>query len=57
MSRDRYAFCQPLIFSEDVERENASDKSGAWIVRNIPRGLMKRATITDMVEGQPIRLS
>jgi hypothetical protein len=31
------------------------DKSGPWIVGNIPRGLMKKATSTDVVKGQPIK--
>ena len=48
------SFLPPVILLQNVEGERP--RTLEWMVRNIPRGLMKMATIADVVEGQSIKL-
>jgi len=57
-SRNWYPFRPPVIPLNESKGKAPEDKSGSWIVRNIPCSLIKKATITDMVESEPkLRLS
>jgi hypothetical protein len=43
--------CSPAMAKKSVSEQ----KGGAWIFRNIPRDLMKRAKIAAAVEGKTIK--
>ena len=43
--------CSPAMAKKTVSEQNG----GAWIFRNIPRDLMKRAKIAAAVEGKTIK--
>ena len=45
-----------MLFSAAIERKTGTEeKGGAWIFRDIPRELMKRAKIAAAVEGKTIK--
>ena len=44
-----------LCFSAMAKKAVTEEKGGAWIFRDIPRDLMKRAKIAAAVEGKTIK--
>ena len=44
-----------LCFDAMTKKVESTEKGGAWIFRDIPRDLMKRAKIAAAVEGKSIK--
>ena len=44
-----------ICFAAMVKQAESNEKGGAWIFRDIPRDLMKRAKIAAAVEGKTIK--